>query len=35
MERLVKPAVTRRIYKAELAQLAGFVRTMPASSPGL
>lgn len=33
MERLVKPAVTRRIYKAELEQLAGYVRTMPETAP--
>lgn len=33
MERLVKPGVTRRIYKAELEQLAAYVRTMPKTAP--
>jgi hypothetical protein len=33
MERLVKPAVTRRIYKAELEQLAAYVRTIQDNTP--
>lgn len=33
MERLVKPGVTRRIYKAELERVARYVATMAKSAP--
>ncbi len=33
MERLVKPGVTRRIYKAELEQLTRYVAAMPTTAP--